>query len=201
MWRLRDEPEVLFFEMPAVQSPLKGNLHICRATSHLLGQAVMRYREDSETITYLLRAAERVRSGQSLGFVAVDEAGVPVHFCWVTHFENFYLTEINREISAPSAKSQLIFDCWTPAAVRGTGIIRPALVKSQVIWVARSCPWIFASARSESSLRGIQEGWLCREIFSGSATLRLLGNTVHSTSHRDRMMHASSGSLAGQVEQ
>lgn len=192
MWRLRDEPEVLFFEMPAVQSPLKGNLHICRATSHLLGQAVMRYREDSETITYLLRAAERVRSGQSLGFVAVDEAGVPVHFCWVTHFENFYLTEINREISAPSAKSQLIFDCWTPAAVRGNGYY-PASIGQIAGDLGRSGPvWIFASARSESSLRGIRKAGFVERFSVALRRSGLRKSTVYSTLAPGSMMHASS---------
>jgi CelD/BcsL family acetyltransferase involved in cellulose biosynthesis len=189
---LRGEPEVLFFENPVVQSSSETRLHICPATFNLLAQAVTRYRHDSETLSYLLRAAERVRSRQTHGFVAVDEAGIPVHFCWVTPFDNFYMSEIDREMTGPSPKSQLIFDCWTPAAVRGNGYY-PATIRQIAEDLSRSGPvWIFASATSESSLRGIKKAGFVARFSVALRRSGLRKSTVYSTLTPGSMMQASS---------
>jgi hypothetical protein len=117
----------------------------------------MEYREDPETLNYLLRAASRVRTGECQGFVSVDPDEVPVHFCWVTPFEKFYVSELRREIAAPCPNARLIFDCWTPVSQRGNRYYSATIARiASDLHHSKSQVWIFAAATAEPSLNGIR---------------------------------------------
>jgi hypothetical protein len=124
--------------------------------------------------------------------VAVDEKDIPVHFCWVTAFEKFHLKELNREMSAPTPDSQLIFDCWTPVSARGHGYYPATISKIAGDLSASARVWIFASAASGQSLRGIRKAGFVERF---SVTLRRSGlrkRAVYSTSVPVAMVSASS---------
>jgi hypothetical protein len=189
---LIDEPKVLFFENPTPRSVPDAKTRVHPITLKLLGQAAIEYANDPETLTYLLRSAGRLQSHKSQGFMAVDENRVPVHFCWVTPFEDFYLEELHRTMSAPSPDSQLIFDCWTPVSVRGNGFYPAAIAKVSGDLGPLARVWIFASAASGPSLRGIRKAGFVERF---SVTLRRSGlqkRAVYLDLAPGAMMRASS---------
>lgn len=129
----------------------------------LLASAVMHYVEDPETLAYLLRAVDRLLSDESQGFALVTSEGVPVHFCWVTNFEEFVTTELKHPMTAPSSDCVLLVDCWTPASVRGQGYYRETIdrVASQLHAAGKSA-WIFTSAANGTALRGAEKAGFVR---------------------------------------
>ena len=155
---MTERPEVLFFEKTDSSSPNQANLRILPVTMNLLAHSTMQYRHDPGTLNYLLRAASRVRAGQCQGFVSVDRDEVPVHFCWVTPFEKFYVSELKREMAAPCSKAQLIFDCWTPTSHRGIGYYSATIAQiASELHHSNSRVWIFAAATAQPSLNGIRK--------------------------------------------
>jgi len=155
--RVMNGPEIIFFEKPESDAVV-SEMRILPATMNLFASAAMHYAEDSETLNYLVRASARVGCSSYRGLVLVDDNELPVHFCWVTPFEKFYLSELKREVSAPEPNSTLIFDCWTPGSKRGKGHYASTI--SQIaadIHRSGSRAWIFAAATRLSSLRGIRK--------------------------------------------
>ena len=155
--------EVLFFEWPQNGDPTTERADLYTLTLQsidldLLAGAAMHYVDDQETMTYLLRAAERLRSDKSQGFVLVTSEGVPVNFCWVSDYENFYMFELDYKLKAPSPNSVMFFDCWTPHSARGNGYYGKtiAAVASQLS-SAGKLPWIFSVDTNVSSLRGVEK--------------------------------------------
>lgn len=169
---LMDDPKVLFFEKATSRLGPNANVRICPITFKLLGQAVSEYADDPETLSYLLRSAARLKSQESSGFAAIHENGMAVHFCWVRQFEDFYVRELNRKLSAPSPDSRLIFDCWTPVSVRGNGYYPATIAKVAGDLVPSARVWIFASEASSASLRGIRKAGFVERF---SVTLRRSG--------------------------
>jgi CelD/BcsL family acetyltransferase involved in cellulose biosynthesis len=123
----------------------------------LLAIATMHYFDDPETLTYLLRAAEKLRGNKFQGFALVSSEGASLHFCWVEDFEKFCMAELNYPMKAPSANCLLIADCWTPLSVRGQGHYRETIarVAGQLQTTERS-PWIFVPAIDHTALRGAE---------------------------------------------
>jgi len=152
-----ERPEVLFFEKPHSNPVPQRELRILPAAINLFARAAMEYRHDPETLAYLLRATPRMRSGQCQGFVTVDSHGMPVHFCWVTPFAKFYVSELKSEMTAPCPNAILIFDCWTPVSKRGNGYYSDTIARiADDSLYANSRAWIFAAATLQASLRGIR---------------------------------------------
>jgi hypothetical protein len=119
---------------------------------------MMAYEGDAETVAFLLRSAQRVNSGRESGFTLVDVSGLPVHFCWVAPFEGFDIAELQTRLTAPSPDATLIFDCWTPVAVRNHGHYASAIAKvAHELARAGRKPWIFSAATNEASVRGIKK--------------------------------------------
>ena len=121
-----------------------------------LAVAAVEYVDDEETLAYLLRAARRLRSENAEGYVLTDVAGRPLHFAWLTAFDRFYLSELKGEVDAPSADAVMLFDSWTPVALRGRGFYGQAI--EQIAGRAESVrkrPWIFSAASNASSVRGL----------------------------------------------
>jgi CelD/BcsL family acetyltransferase involved in cellulose biosynthesis len=123
----------------------------------LLATAAMLYIEEPDTLEYLLRAAQRLRSGEGRGFVLMNSEGLPVHFCWTADFENCTAPEWKRPIKAPRSNCALIVDAWTPVSVRGHGYYREAIacVASRLQEEGKSA-WIFTEASNGGVLRGAE---------------------------------------------
>ena len=124
----------------------------------ILATAAMQFEGETETYTYLLRAAHRLRADEGRGFALFDEKGVPVHFCWASAFEGFYMDELKIRLSSPSPNAALIFDCWTPGPVRGHGYygVAVTLMAKELEREGRA-PWIFSAAANQRSIRGLKK--------------------------------------------
>jgi CelD/BcsL family acetyltransferase involved in cellulose biosynthesis len=156
------ETEVKFYKVSAGNCPNSGEM-ILPLDLPQLARAASAYMEDGQTLAYLLRSAARLRSGGASGFVMVDHNGTPLHFVWVAAFDGFFLSELNAPVNGPSPKAVMLFDCWTPLAVRGRGHYAQA-----VGLVARKAraegkePWIFSAATNCASVRALEKagfGW------------------------------------------
>jgi CelD/BcsL family acetyltransferase involved in cellulose biosynthesis len=152
--------EVLFFEWAAgaENSEEACGLKLRKFDSDLLGLAAMTYADDPATLDYLLRCAPRLRSEGDRGFVLLSAEGVPVHFCWAKDFEGFRIPELERTLQAPCPDAVMIFDCFTPASVRGRGLFACAIAAlADQLNSEGKVPWIFSAASNQASLQGIKK--------------------------------------------
>jgi CelD/BcsL family acetyltransferase involved in cellulose biosynthesis len=150
--------EVLFFEWPAGYQHHKRSTALLPLEPDLLGAAGIRYADDPVTMAYLMRSAQRFRSGQAQGFAVPSAEGIPVHFCWVRNFEGFEMAELKRTLRAPGKEAMLIFDCFTPASARGHGLFADAIAAlADELRSQGKVPWIFGAATNRASLRGIEK--------------------------------------------
>ncbi len=157
------QPEVFFFEWPEDQIHRQGecatgSLKIQELDLEILAKAAMHYHADEETLDYLLRAAQRLRTSGSKGFALTAAEGAPLHFCWATEFEGFLMPALRLKLSAPSLRSILLFDCWTPISLRGRGYYGEAISRAAyLLHASGKIPWIFSSAANVRSLHGIKK--------------------------------------------
>ncbi len=122
-----------------------------------LALAAMEYEQDEDTLTYLLRSAQRLRAGGAQGFVLAREDGLPLHFAWVAPFDGFHCSELNDTLNGPP-ESVLLFDCWTPTAVRGQGYYQQAVqLVAARLKAEGKLPWIFSAASNASSVRALEK--------------------------------------------
>lgn len=148
--------EVLFFEWenchPAADS---RNLQLLPLDLNQLAIAAMEYEQDEQTLTYLLRSAQRLRAGDARGFILADQDGRPLHFAWVAPFDGFHCPELNAKLQA-SRDSMLLFDCWTPTAVRGRGHYKQTiqLIAARIAAEGKR-PWIYSPTRNVSAVRAL----------------------------------------------
>jgi len=152
--------EVLFFGWTAgaENSAESRGLTLRKFDSDLLGLAAMTYVDDSATLDYLLRCAPRLRSEGDCGFVLLSADGIPVHFCWAKDFEGFRIPELERTLQAPCADAVMIFDCFTPASVRGRGLFACAIAAlADQLNAEGKTPWMFSAASNPAALRGIKK--------------------------------------------
>lgn len=161
--------EVLFFGWPGEKIPIgPGDLRLQQFDSDLLGAAAISYVDDPATLDYLLRSAQRLRSEGDRGFVLLNAEGIPVHFCWVTDFEGFRMAELERTLRAPCADAVMIFDCFTPASVRGRGFFARAIAAlADQLNSEGEAPWIFGAATNQASLRGIEKSGFAHQFTLG----------------------------------
>lgn len=150
---------VLFFQWPADDRSFSStSTSLRRLDSDMLGDAAVQYGNDPASLRFLLRSAERLRSGEGHGFVLVTADGVPVHFCWSKDFEGFRMAELNRTLRAPSENATMIFDCFTPSSARGQGFFGDAItLLAQDLSSQGKSAWIFGAASNEASVCGIQK--------------------------------------------
>ncbi len=160
--RLREslwsEEEVFFYEWCG-SIPLTPGVHTLKALdANQLATAAMQYEDDAETLAYLLRSAARLRARDAEGFVLVDAEGRVLHLAWIKTFDGFFLSELNAKVDAPSPDSVMLFDCWTPLAMRGHGYYAETvtLIAEQVRKDSK-VPWIFSAAGNVSSVRGLEK--------------------------------------------
>jgi len=150
---------VLFFEWPAgEQGRADLGTRLCPLDSEILGTAAIRYSDDPAALQYLMRSAQRLLSGQGLGFALVTAEDMPVHFCWAKDFEGFRVAELDRSLQAPCKDAVMIFDCFTPGAARGNGFFSNAItVLAQQLRSHDKVPWIFGASTNGASVRGIKK--------------------------------------------
>ena len=154
---MQSETEVLFYEWAGSARTDSDTLQLQPLDLDMLASAVMENADDPETLAYLLRAAVRLREGKAEGFGLVDSSRKVLHIAWATDFDGFQLSELNFRVSAPSADCAMIFDCWTPMALRGHGYYGQAVeLLATLINKKGKHPWIFSGANNSSSVRGLQ---------------------------------------------
>jgi len=126
--RLWLETEVAFYEVgPSASGTNSEEMTLQPLDLHQLAIAAPVYSDDEQTHAYLLRSAARVRSGGASGFVMIDRNGVPLHFAWIATLNGFFLSALNTRVSGHSTDAVMLFDCWTPLALRGRGHCAQAL--------------------------------------------------------------------------
>jgi CelD/BcsL family acetyltransferase involved in cellulose biosynthesis len=150
--------EVFFYEGHGSVLPATGPLRPRALDLHSLADAAIAYWDDPQTLAYLLRSAQRLRSSSAKGFAFHDAEGRLAHFAWVAPMQDFFLSELSAKIDAPSPDAVMLFDCWTPDAVRGRGYYARAieLLADQKKTEGKQ-PWIFSASSNRSSLRGLEK--------------------------------------------
>jgi CelD/BcsL family acetyltransferase involved in cellulose biosynthesis len=149
--------EVFFYEWsePGDRSSKSPELQSLDLNS--LASATMKYVDDDSTMAYMLRAADRLSEGHAEGFGLVDGQGSIVHLAWAIDFDGFFLSELNSKVDAPAPDCVMIFDCWTPPALRGHGYYGHAIAAiARQIRDQDKKPWIFSAASNFASVRGIE---------------------------------------------
>jgi CelD/BcsL family acetyltransferase involved in cellulose biosynthesis len=154
--------EVLFFQWrndrPSQRREGGDRLSLQLVDMETLAAAAMVYENEQGTLSYLLRAAGRLRSKTGQGFALLDRESTPVHFCWLDDFESFEMKDVKTRLSAPSQNAAIIFDCWTPQSKRGHGYFGKAIsLAARHASKADKDPWIFSALTNLSSRRGIEE--------------------------------------------
>lgn len=140
------------------RAPASSNaLRLQRLDLNAMAAAASQY-DDSETLGYLLRGAARVRQGKAEGFALMDAAGKVLHFAWATDFAGFAVSDLNTKLSAPTADSVMIFDSWTPTAVRGNAYYAHAVEQIAKLLHSRGKqPWIFPAAGDSHAAQELKE--------------------------------------------
>ena len=148
--------EVCFFECRAAFSLANGP-RLERLDLNRLATAVQQYAADTDTCAYLIRSAARLKDNAAQGFGLIDGEGNWLHFAWVAAFDGFFLSELNEKVGAPSGDCVILFDCWTPAAVRGHGYYGQTVgLISKLMGDQGKRPWIFSAATNIASVRGLE---------------------------------------------
>jgi hypothetical protein len=146
-----------------------GEIQLEPLALHHLASAVMENVDEAETLDYLLRSTRRLRSKQAEGFVLVDRERRPLHFAWLKGFDGSLIPELKSRVEA-SAEDVLIFDCWTPVALRGRGYCAQALqrIAHNIAATGRNA-WVVSAQNQPTWLRALakagfqQQYSLCRK--------------------------------------
>ena len=187
--------EVLFFDWPAsgVNPKEPSDMTLRPFDSDFLGAAAIHYADDPATLEYLLRSAQRLRSEGDRGFVLLNDEGVPVHFCWVKVFEGFRMAELERTLPAPGADAVMIFDCFTPTAVRGRGFFARAIAAlADQLKSEGKAPWIFGAASNQASLRAIEKSGFAHKFTLGRKRILFVSKSKDSIPSQNPAKIASS---------
>ena len=157
------DDEVLFFQWRNGAGSAKPE-GLVPITWEILAAAAMRYSEDQETLDYLLRSAMRFRTNHSRGYALLGTDGVAQHFAWASPYEGFAMDELKEVLHAPSPGSVMIFDCWTPRALRGQGLYAQAISRFAALLSAEGKDvWIFSAAANPASVAGITQAGFQRQ--------------------------------------
>jgi CelD/BcsL family acetyltransferase involved in cellulose biosynthesis len=162
---LASHEEVLLFRWPGDMVSKELDAKLSPLNWNMLARAAMRYSEDHETLDYLLRAAGRFQSGVLSGYALLGPEGEAQHFAWATPYEGFEMQELGTVLKAPSPSSVMIFDCWTPGALRGRGLYGRAIRQLAALLTAQGAEvWIFSAAANPASVAGIEKAGFQRQF-------------------------------------
>jgi len=158
--------EVVFYEWTGSTRENSHSMEIKPLDLETLAKGAMVDVDDPETMSYLFRAAQRLHYEGDSGFALITTDLRPVHYCWVSDFEGFYMDELKIRLTAPGKNAVMIFDCWTPRSARGHGYYGLAVSQAaEHLYSAGKAPWIFSAAQNIPSLRGIEKAGF-RERYS-----------------------------------
>jgi len=158
--------EILFYQVSAIETldtigDLGSTASLQNLDLNLLSIAAMTNADDSQTLDYLLRCANRLRTRRGQGFALVNADGIPIHFCWVDRFEGFHMAELNFKLEGASSDAVVLFDCWTPVSQRGSGYYGAAIqLVSEHFQKQENSVWIFSAAANTPSIRGLEKAGL-----------------------------------------
>ena len=158
---ISNRDEVRFYHWSPNSSPEEtsrrtSGTRLAPITLELLARAAMQYEGDPESQAYLLRAANRRKSAGLSGYALLAPDDRALHFAWTAPFEGFFMAELKVHLSAPSGNAALIFDCWTPAPVRGRGSYGIAIEQlAQQLANEGRAPWIFSAGSNQPSIQGL----------------------------------------------
>jgi len=158
--RISRRDEVFFYEWVGNVSARQNlaGMEVKSLDLATLAESAISHVSDTETMSYLLRATQRLYREGGSGFTLVNADLVPVHYCWVSDFEGFYINELKVRLAAPRMNAVMIFDCWTPRSARGHGYYGLAISwVAQHLCSAGKVPWIFGAAQNTPSVRGIEK--------------------------------------------
>jgi CelD/BcsL family acetyltransferase involved in cellulose biosynthesis len=155
--------EVLFFEWNGNSNSalriLPPGFTFAEITWDILAETALQRRDDPDTLEYLKRAARRLRNSKGQnprGYVLVSDTGQALHYCWATEFAGFQLSEIQHKLK-PVADAVMIFDCWTPHALRGMHYYRTAVeCLAEELRRNGKTAWIFSALRNLPSSHALQ---------------------------------------------
>jgi len=162
---LASEEEVLLFRWPGASASPEPDEGLTSLDWTMLARAAMRYSDDRETLDYLLRSAARFHSRMHAGYALLGPEGGAQHFAWAAPYEGFTMDELGTVLRAPSPSSVMIFDCWTPCALRGRGLYGRAIRQLAARLAAQGAEaWIFSAAANPASVAGIEKAGFHREF-------------------------------------
>jgi CelD/BcsL family acetyltransferase involved in cellulose biosynthesis len=154
MRRIFWREEVFLFESDSAAAAPVGASSVRPIDYQLLADAAMCHHQDEKTLQYLLRSAAHLRQGTAEGFALVYADGTPLHFAWATAFDRFLVSELNAKLHGPATDCVMLFDCWTPVALRGRGFYQQTVgLVAQLLRERGKRPWIPSVGRNW--LRGL----------------------------------------------
>lgn len=154
--KVNAEDEVLLFEAPPLHVVGDENIRLVPMDWKQFADAAIEHAEDSQTLLYLLRSAERLRRGGLPGYVLQRGDGPSLHFLWIGDVDGFHLAEIDHRLESGDGVAAMIFDCWTPVAHRAKGYYSVAIqLAAASLQRQDRQAWIFSAATNHSSTRGI----------------------------------------------
>lgn len=176
---LFSDEKVLFFEWHSGNNvPESASMRLEPLGSGILGAAAIQYGDDPASLRFLMRSAQRLRSGGGEGFVLLTQDGKPVHFCWSREFEGFEMTELDRTLHAPCENAVMIFDCFTPESARGHGFFPQAIaILAKHLSSQRKSVWIFGAATNQASVHGIEKTGFHYEFTLGRRRILFFSET------------------------
>jgi hypothetical protein len=162
---LASQEEVLLFRWQGAPASPEPDAKLSLLNWSMLACAAMLYSEDLETLDYLLRAAGRFHSRIHRGYALLGPEGDAQHFAWAAPYEGFAMQELGAVLKAPSLSSIMIFDCWTPGALRGRGLYGRAIRQLAALLTAQGAEvWIFSAAANPASVAGIEKAGFQRQF-------------------------------------
>lgn len=156
---ISSKTEILFFEPDQADQFNSSALQLIPLTWDLLSEAAIANADDAQSLQYLMRCAKRLKKSGAAGYGLRNADGRLVHFLWTQPYDGFHSAELGTALTSPGApdpNAVLIFDCWTPASVRGQSHYATALrLLSGTLSKQGKQIWIFSVSSNTSSLRGI----------------------------------------------
>ncbi len=123
-----------------------------------LAAAAMDYFDDPETLNYLLRCADRVRSSHVTGYALVRPNGMPVVFGWVSSLGELPVRAQGVETVTLPPGAVLFFDAWTPKMHRGRGFLeKTAQLIADDLAKRNRILWTYVAAGDADSVQSVEK--------------------------------------------
>ncbi len=160
------------------QSTIPVTANIVPVDLNLLAEAAMHYEGDSETLNYLLRASALLAAKAS-GLASVDDAGIPLHFCWTTDFDVSCFQQLDHRLkSNQNSDCVFISNCWTPGSVRDKEYKQAALrTLASRLRAAGKRTWMAVPPRDVGRAQEMEEAGFVRR-FSATGKHHLVRNII-----------------------